>query len=78
MENKNEIVTAEETIEMVEEANANSSNSGLKIAGIALVASGIGYLLYRTVVKPVIAKVKANKKADSSHLEIDEDEFETE
>lgn len=78
MENKNEIVTAEETIEMIEEVNANSSNSGLKIAGIAVAASGIGYLLYRTVVKPIIAKVKANKKANFSHLEIDEDEFETE
>lgn len=78
MENENEIVGAEKAIEINVEVKPTNSNSDLKIAGIAVAASGIGYLLYRTVVKPIIAKVKANKKANSSHLEIDEDEFETE
>ena len=64
MEN-NEIMTNTEIIEEIGEIETTGSGTGWKVlAGIGL-ASAVGALAYKFVVKPIKAKIKAKKELKS-------------
>lgn len=56
-------VLTEEVTDAVEEAVEVNSNTGLKVAGIALLVAAAGGILYHAVIKKIIAKAKAKKEA---------------
>lgn len=63
----NEIMTTEnlevmEELGNIEEIEAVSSGNGLKTVAKIGVIAGLGYLGYRFVVKPMVAKFKAKKE----------------
>lgn len=71
--NVNEVITNEETMDVIVETMPEvTSGNGLKIVGAAGLALGLGFVGYKFVVKPVVAKIKAKKKAKA------EDEAEVE
>ena len=74
MEN-NEIMVNEDVIEVTEEIAVTKSNTGLKIAagvGLGLI---VGAVVYKKVIKPAIAKIKA-KKEESTVIEGEFEEVE--
>lgn len=61
--NVNEIVTNEEVVDAVVDTMPEiPSGNGLKIVGGVGLALGLGFVGYKFVVKPVVAKIKAKKK----------------
>ena len=57
-----EIKVNEEIMDVtVDEVKSFNPGMGLKVAGIALVAGGVGYLVYKKVIKPIVAKRKDKK-----------------
>lgn len=68
----NEIMVNGEVIEVTEEIATASFGKGFKVtAGIGLTALG-GFVAYKYVIKPVIAKIKAKKKQQRMDAEFDE------
>ena len=58
----NEIMMNEEVIETAEEIVRKSPNKALKVAGIGGVAVLGGFVAYKYVIKPAVAKFKRNEK----------------
>lgn len=75
---ENEIINNEEVLETTEEIVAENSNKGL----VAVAAIGatliVGTLVYKKIVKPLIAKHKAKKEqeAEDDRYELSGDEYE--
>lgn len=68
----NEIMVNEEVIDVTEEiANAGFGKGFKVIAGIGLTALG-GFVAYKYVIKPVMAKIKAKKEQQRMDAEFDE------
>lgn len=60
--NNNEIMVNEDVIEVTEEIANAGFGKGFKVtAGIGLTALG-GFVAYKYVIKPVMAKIKAKKE----------------
>jgi flagellar biosynthesis/type III secretory pathway M-ring protein FliF/YscJ len=70
----NNIEVAEEVIETVaEEITVPETGKGLKVAVVAGVALLVGGIVYKKVVKPLIAKRKAKKaQVEEEQLEIED------
>ena len=67
----NEIMVNEEVIETTEEIATASSGKGFKVAaGVGLTVLG-GFVAYKYVIKPVIAKIKAKKEQQGINEEFD-------
>ena len=68
----NEIMVNEEVIETTEEIATASSGKGFKVtAGVGLTVLG-GFVAYKYVIKPVIAKIKAKKEQQMIDAEFDD------
>ena len=68
----NEIMVNEEVIETTEEIVTASSGKGFKVtAGVGLTVLG-GFVAYKYVIKPVIAKIKAKKEQQMIDAEFDD------
>lgn len=73
MENK-EIMVNEDVIEVTEEIATAGYGKGFKIAaGVGLAGLG-GWLAYKYVVKPIVAKIKTEK--EQQWIEEGQDDFE--
>ena len=74
----NKIMVNEEVIEVTEEIATAGYGKGFKVAaGIGLTVLG-GFIAYKYVIKPIVAKIKAKKeqqKIDKEFDEIDESEI---
>jgi len=69
--NTNEIMVNEEVIETTEEIATASSGKGFKVAAsVSLIVLG-GFVAYKYVIKPVIAKIKAKKEQQAMEEEFD-------
>ena len=69
--NTNEIMVNEEVIETTEEIATASSGKGFKVAAsVGLTVLG-GFVAYKYVIKPVIAKIKAKKEQQAMEEEFD-------
>ena len=67
----NEIMVNEEVIETTEEIATASSGKGFKVAaGVSLTVLG-GFVAYKYVLKPVIAKIKTKKEQQMIDEEVD-------
>ena len=67
----NEIMVNEEVIEMTEGIATASSGKGFKVtAGVGLRVLG-GFVAYKYVIKPIIAKIKAKKEQQGINEEVD-------
>lgn len=68
----NEIKVNEEVIDTTEEIATASSGKGFKVAaGVGLTVLG-GFVAYKYVLKPVIAKIKAKKEQQMIDAEVDD------
>lgn len=68
----NEIMVNEEIIDTTEEIATASSEKGFKVAaGVGLTVLG-GFVAYKYVIKPVIAKIKAKKEQQMIDAEFDD------
>ena len=68
----NEIMVNEEVIETTEGIATASSGKGFKVAaGVGLTVLG-GFVAYKYVIKPVMAKIKAKKEQQRINEEVDE------
>ena len=68
----NEIMVNEEVIETTEEIATASSGKGFKVATtISLTVLG-GFIAYKYVIKPVVAKIKAKKEQQRINAEVDD------
>lgn len=71
----NEIMVNEEVIEMTEEIATASSGKSFKVAaGIGLTVLG-GFVAYKYVIKPIMAKIKAKKEQQKIDKEFDDVEY---
>lgn len=71
----NEIMVNEEVIEVTEEIANASFGKGFKVAaGIGLTALG-GFVAYKYVIKPVMAKIKAKKEQQKIDKDFDDVEY---
>lgn len=69
--NTNELMVNEEVIETTEEIATAGSGKGFKVAaGVGLTVLG-GFVAYKYVIKPVIAKIKAKKGQQRVNEEVD-------
>jgi len=69
----NEIMVNEEVIKTTEEIATASSGKGFKVAaGVGLTVLG-GFVAYKYIIKPIIAKIKA-KHGETIELKDDEDD----
>ena len=60
--NNNEIMVNEDVIEVTEEIATAGFGKGFKVAaGVGLTVLG-GFVAYKYVIKPVVAKIKAKKE----------------
>lgn len=67
----NEIMVNEEVIEVTEEIATAGSGKGFNVAaGIGLTVLG-GFVAYKYVIKPMVAKIKANKEQQAMEEEFD-------
>lgn len=74
---ENEVMTNNEVIEVAEEITpVNYSKKGLIIAGAAA-ALVVGAIIYKKIIKPAIAKKKAEKE-NSEMIEVDYKESDVE
>ncbi len=70
--NNDEIMVNEEVIEITDEIAAAGSGKGLKMAvGVGITVLG-GYVAYKYLVKPLIAKIKTWKEQQMRYSEFDE------
>ena len=70
--NTNEIMVNEEVIETTEGIATANSEKGFKVAaGVGLTVLG-GFVAYKYVIKPVIAKIKAKKEQQMIDAEFDD------
>jgi len=68
----NEIMVNEDVIEVTEEIATAGSGKGFKVtAGIGLTVLG-GFVAYKYVIKPMVAKIKAKKEQQMMDAEFDE------
>jgi hypothetical protein len=68
----NEIMVNEEVIETTEGIATASSGKGFKVAaGVGLTVLG-GFVAYKYVIKPVMAKIKAQKEQQRINSEVDD------
>lgn len=66
----NEIMVNEEVIETTEGIATASSGKGFKVvAGVGLIVLG-GFVAYKYVIKPVMAKIKAKKEQQRINAEV--------
>ena len=66
----NEEIMVNEVIETTEEIATASSGKGFKVAaGVGLTVLG-GFVAYKYVIKPVIAKIKAKKEQRMINAEV--------
>ena len=66
----NEEIMVNEVIETTEEIATASSGKGFKVAaGVGLTVLG-GFVAYKYVIKPVIAKIKAKKEQQMINAEV--------
>lgn len=75
---KNEIMGTEEVMDVTEEVATKGPSKGLKVAagiGIAVLVAGLSY---KFVIKPIAAKIKANKtrKRTDQEIELAEGDYE--
>lgn len=69
--NTNEIMVNEEVIETTEGiATAGSGKGFKKAAGVGLIVLG-GFVAYKFVIKPVVAKIKTKKEQRRINKEVD-------
>ncbi len=69
--NTNEIMVNEEIIETTEGiATAGSGNGIKKVVGTGLTLL-VGFVAYKYVIKPVVAKIKAKKEQQRINKEVD-------
>ena len=70
--NNNEIMVNEDVIEVTEEIATAGFGKGFKVAaGVGLTVLG-GFVAYKYVIKPVIAKIKAKKEQQRINAEVDD------
>ena len=70
--NTNEIMVNGDVIEVTEEIATAGSGKGFKVtAGIGLTVLG-GFVAYKYVIKPMVAKIKAKKEQQKMDAEFDE------
>lgn len=68
----NEIMTNEEVIDVTEEIATAGSGNGIKVAaGVGLTVL-VGFVAYKYVYKPVVAKNKAKKEQQRINAEVDD------
>ena len=70
--NTNEIMVNEKVIETTEGIATASSGNGIKKAvgtGLTLL---VGFVAYKYVIKPVVAKIKAKKEQQRINAEVDD------
>ncbi|MFA7675056.1 MAG: hypothetical protein WCY38_03220 [Endomicrobiia bacterium] len=68
----NEIMVNEEVIETTEGIATASSGKGFKVAaGVGLTVLG-GFVAYKYIIKPMVAKIKAKKEQQKMDAEFDE------
>ena len=60
-----EMMVNDEVLEATEEIATTGSSKGLKIAGIVGLSVLGGMIIYKYVVKPTIAKIRAKKELES-------------
>lgn len=60
-----EIMVNDEVLEATEEIATTGSSKGLKIAGIVGLSVLGGMVIYKYVIKPTVAKMKAKKELES-------------
>lgn len=77
--NTNEIMVNEKVIETTEGIATASSGNGIKIVIIPrpkVVGTGltllVGFVAYKYVIKPVVAKIKAKKEQQRINAEVDD------
>lgn len=69
----NEMMVNEEVIGVAEEIMKVNSGKGFKIAaGVGLIGVG-GFVAYKYLVKPIIAKIKTKKESQEIDEEIEDD-----
>lgn len=70
--NTNEIMVNEEVIDITEGIATASSGKGFKVAAarVSLTVLG-GFVAYKYVIKPVMAKIKAKKEQQRINEEVD-------
>lgn len=74
---EDEIIINEEFEETTEEIEPTKSKPGfLTIAAVSVGVAAVGYLAYKKVVKPLVAKHKAKKESKAMLVELDENDEE--
>lgn len=70
--NNNEIMVNEDVIEVTEEIATAGFGKGFKVAaGVGLTVLG-GFVAYKYVIKPVVAKIKTKKEQQRMDAEFDD------
>ena len=67
-----------EAVEAVEEQMVKGSGNGWKIGLGVAAGAGLGYILYKKVIKPGINKLKAKREAKKAQQEVTYEVYDTE